>query len=68
MADKMNLKPCPFCGGPAEFSYGWDGFGTAACVNTKCGASLFAWVHEAEEKWNKRASNEQSAPSTGGGD
>lgn len=50
------LKPCPFCGGKAEFEYYWWGESlTIKCTN--CGASTdtYCYDNEAMDAWNKRA-------------
>lgn len=49
------LKPCPFCGSPAEFDYeGEDGLGAVQCTNRKCSVRIFDDRDSAIEKWNRR--------------
>lgn len=53
------LKPCPFCGGEAEFEYYWWQE-TVVIKCPKCGASSEPQFYENEaiEAWNKRAQPE----------
>jgi Lar family restriction alleviation protein len=56
------IKPCPFCGGEAEFSYtpwdddeqvGDDGTGWVVCQS--CNVQIYGHTREdAIEKWNTR--------------
>ena len=63
------LKPCPFCGGPAEIgTYSIDGYTTAwtgTCKDNQCNgyciADYFRSAHslrEAVAAWNRRAGEE----------
>jgi hypothetical protein len=61
--NELKLKPCPFCGAPAEFEYtdynhetgkGGDGMGHAQCTNRMCGIGFFDDRDAAVEKWNSR--------------
>lgn len=57
------LKPCPFCGGKAEFEYtpwdeetgtGDDGSGRVECQ--KCHVEMVGFDRtDAEDRWNRRA-------------
>lgn len=54
---KEKLKPCPFCGSPAEF-YGEENMVWVRCSNYDCQCRLitcFDEPEEAAEEWNKRA-------------
>ncbi len=56
MLDDDCLRPCPFCGGEADFqSYEEDDW--VQCGNKKCGArgSREGTNTEARNKWNQRA-------------
>lgn len=66
--DEIELEPCPHCGGKAEYSCGWDNFGTWAWVRCKdCnggfalnddeGRSAEDLLTECAEKWNRRTPN-----------
>lgn len=66
----MELKPCPFCGGEAEWEYrewnrhdetGDDGTGWARCTNRGCGAQIFDDRDSAIERWNRRAADQPAA-------
>jgi len=51
------LKPCPFCGGPAELKNpGYEYYSPCWCKCTQCGAEgpTKSSELEAEEWWNKR--------------
>ncbi len=61
--EKHNLKPCPFCGGRAEFNTRSWGFTKTVCVEcVKCNASAAAYEistdycakDSAADAWNKR--------------
>ena len=51
----MKLKPCPFCGYPAEIT--GDGL-TAYCTNAKCDATISRSYNTSKERvsttWNRR--------------
>lgn len=58
---KLNLKPCPFCGGEAHVSYSNDNHRSphVECDTLHCpGNKTYQWhyrtVEEAVEAWNKR--------------
>lgn len=62
---EAKLKPCPFCGSPAEvyatIEMGWF----AGCTNEECIGMIDSWACEgynsksiAIEEWNKRAKQE----------
>lgn len=54
-----NLKPCPFCGSPAEL-YGEEYMVWCRCSNKDCRCELitrFDEPEEAIEEWNRRASD-----------
>lgn len=64
MNNKIELKPCPFCGGKAKFvknTYG-DNTGNASVRCTVCGARTpnyeksLDWcaINEAADTWNRR--------------
>ena len=55
----VNLKPCPFCGGKADFDYDDSGYNWVFCK--KCGVSTDTRMHDHEdarlrlsEDWNQR--------------
>lgn len=64
MSEKVELKPCPFCGEKENIDYGlmtgtMRGFDYVQCE--KCGALIHA-IHigneiKAIEAWNRRANN-----------
>lgn len=62
---KIDLKPCPFCGGDAEIiEHEWkndpDHY-EVRCTNIDCDAIVATYgstLEEAAEKWNRRANNE----------
>lgn len=59
----MELKPCPFCGGSAEWSLDDNGFYIIGCDDQNC----YGWIYEAArnfgsleigaEMWNRRAND-----------
>lgn len=62
----MELKPCPFCGGPAEINDEYPGNAIARCKDQSCFGHVTDWVldrdgdgyqsvEKAAEAWNKRA-------------
>lgn len=58
----MELKPCPFCGGEAEVSYGYT-FGAEYqyqpnCTKCYCSLGIYDSEEEAIEAWNRRTDNE----------
>ena len=63
MTDKIKLKPCPFCGGNAEFAYGgyWgSGLFKVVCGNKdKCvilpETGAYFIKEQAAAAWNRRA-------------
>lgn len=67
MSDEIELKPCPFCGGGAEFSSGWCNDLSYASVDcTACSAGVYINSERAPEmtmddmeksvidEWNRR--------------
>lgn len=58
MTDK--LKPCPFCGGVAEFVLEGAVVGRVRCKNCHISQFLLQPIEQAVEAWNRRAENEQS--------
>lgn len=61
MSEKVELKPCPFCGGK-NIEFCTLGFYSMVCNVNKggCGASsgYFSTVEKAIEAWNRRVSDE----------
>lgn len=62
---EIKLKPCPFCGGKAEFAIGEEyreeqGGGGEWIECSSCGAetAYFGTPERAAEAWNKRAGQE----------
>lgn len=63
MTDKIKLKPCPFCGGDAEFAYGGycgSEFFKVVCGNKdKCvilpETGAYFIKEQAAAAWNRRA-------------
>lgn len=57
MVDEQLLKPCPFCGGKAEFVLEGCVVGRIRC--TKCSVSqcLLKPIGDATDMWNGRAEN-----------
>jgi Lar family restriction alleviation protein len=51
---EIELKPCPFCGGKADFEYADQDDGMGRCECTKCGVGYFDDRESAIEKWNNR--------------
>lgn len=57
------LKPCPFCGGKAEFVIYWGGFTARRFISvvrcTKCRANSGEWKQKpkAIKAWNRRATD-----------
>ncbi|MBP6517893.1 Lar family restriction alleviation protein [Shewanella sp.] len=56
----QNLKPCPFCGGKADFDYDDSGYNWVFC--TKCGVTTDTDMHDEfdarlrlAKAWNTRA-------------
>lgn len=65
--DSTGLKPCPFCGGPAELRKTPNMY-MVECENADCGSNpdvLQVFKHDAIAAWNRRAT-EQPSPATGG--
>ena len=61
--EKIELKPCPFCGGDAEvasFKLGIFGHAYYYVRCTMCGATSKVQVtaRKAERSWNRRAGDE----------
>lgn len=55
----MELKPCPFCGGKADFYGGLNPHNNEeewyiGCVKCDCDTAAYATKLEAAEKWNYR--------------
>lgn len=53
---RTDLKPCPFCGGKAEYHYDCD-MVKVRCSNYDCQCELVTWFDEPEEaaeEWNRR--------------
>ncbi len=63
--ESITLKPCPFCGGPAEFAY--DGYWGQEMFKVKCGnedkcvilpeTGAFFIKQAAAVVWNRRSDN-----------
>lgn len=61
------LKPCPFCGGDAEFDYTEaedDGMGRCECMS--CGVGYFDDRDSAIKQWNKRGNGMEFYKTHGG--
>ncbi len=52
------LKPCPFCGSPAEMKK-ISGRWTAKCTKECAGTRIFNDQNKAIEAWNKRVNNDK---------
>ena len=56
--DRKELKPCPFCGGEADF-HCWKSGWTVECNNNYCEilpeTGVYRSKEEAAEAWNRRA-------------
>lgn len=56
----IKLRPCPFCGGEAEF-YGDCDMVKVRCSKYDCQCELISWFDEPEEaadEWNRRVYEE----------
>lgn len=68
MMGKLELKPCPFCGGKAEIATGsvfmWEHIivckNCGASSKTVIGITLSQAREKAIEAWNRRVSNERA--------
>lgn len=62
------LKPCPFCGGEAEFEIYEDDISLFNVVCKRCRAesAMFVEKEKATEAWNRRVKDERSDRKTGG--
>lgn len=56
MDQKIELKPCPFCGAEAELKE-ITGRWTAKCTKECVGTRIFKDKQKAVEVWNRRADN-----------
>lgn len=66
MPDKIDLLPCPFCGGEAEIERYGDHRQSTIYACTNCGCSLETgeeWGHGAQ--WNKRVVSTTIHPDEG---
>jgi Lar family restriction alleviation protein len=52
--DKIELKPCPFCGGKAEMVSDFDDEHYVYCSGCKGGWKTMETPEEAAEAWNRR--------------
>lgn len=61
MADKDELKPCPFCGKEAQLDKDSYGYYEVGCYNYGCQVQPFTEIfdtkREAIRAWNRRAKN-----------
>ena len=60
MADKIKLKPRPFCGAEAEVEMTNIEFGndwSVYCHRCRCGGAFCDTEAEAAAAWNRRANN-----------
>ena len=64
------LKPCPFCGGiPKRHEIEQDFFDTGTCITgyavfcqkCRCSTEYELSQAEADKRWNRRASNEETS-------
>jgi Lar family restriction alleviation protein len=53
--DKIELKPCPFCGGKAEMVSDFDDEHYVYCIGCKGGWKTMETPEEAAAEWNRRA-------------
>jgi Lar family restriction alleviation protein len=53
----LTLKPCPFCGGEAEWCGERDIIYAARCSECKARTGLNTTIMDALESWNKRVDN-----------
>lgn len=70
MKDKIELKPCPFCGGEARLEKDYDGGWSAFVMCDKCLARTglisanirYCANDKAIEVWNNRVSGKEKDP------
>ena len=54
-ANKQELKPCPFCGGKAEFRHhGYTGYMFVQCQKCCCNSLISMDIKKVVYAWNKR--------------
>ena len=51
--DTNELKPCPFCGGEADWHINEDAY-DVLCIECWSGTSVYTTKQEAIEAWNRR--------------
>lgn len=54
---EIKLKPCPFCGGKAEYMRG-DRYKWVHCTSCLATTGNYYTVKDAAQAWNRRADNE----------
>lgn len=57
--EEIKLKPCPFCGGEAEF-VGYKSY-WIICVDCTAESAVYDSKAEAVEAWNRRVGQEDEA-------
>ena len=62
--EKVELKPCPFCGSEAELITNRSGTNVVRCSNFNCWIStkIFGFKETAINKWNTRAEQLKEVP------
>lgn len=54
------LKPCPFCGGEAQFWIAYNGTCIVQCTNCCCGTLHYYDAKSPVKAWNRRETNDRT--------